>query len=126
MKRNIAGVQHSRKQRLRGNLRFNALLALLSSNLAWIPAPPPPYKKYDSNNTYYCFMVVYCGHTYAFQDPKFAKRRTQESLSWYKACMCVATDNYEKKEEEAGKKKRCNLSVVAYELFRELRSSSPT
>ena len=57
--------------------------------------------------------------------PKFAECRKQESLSWYKACLRVAWDNNDIKEEGAGKKKRSLLGIKAYELFRDTQHLQP-
>ena len=59
-------------------------------------------------------MVLYCGHAYAFKDHKFAECCMQESLSWYKACIRVATGNYEKEEEGTGNNTHSNLRKEAH------------
>ena len=59
----------------------------------------PPHKEPDQHNAYFCFMVAFCGHAYAFKDHNWAHRRMLEFLSWYEACIRVATSNYVEEED---------------------------
>ena len=64
----------------------------------------PKYKSSDSknpNNTDLCYIVMNGCHAFGFRDRNFAAQRQRQSLSWYKACVRVATGNYEKKKKGA-------------------------
>ena len=65
------------------------------------------------------------GHAYAFQDFHFAAQRQRQSLSWYKAMIRVATGDLEPDEKGAGRYKRSELGVAAYNLFLETQEMQP-
>ena len=67
----------------------------------------PKYKEPDGksgHNTDFCYIVMHCGHAYAFRCRNFAAQRCRESLSWYKSCVQVGTGEYEKRGKGAGPK----------------------
>ena len=88
----------------------------------------PKYKEPDGksgNNTDFCYIVMHCGHAYAFRCRNFAAQRCRESLSWYKSCVQVGTGVYEKREKGAGPHQHSELGKAGYELFLETQHLQP-
>ena len=84
----------------------------------------PPLRE-DGQTDDLCYFVMHNGHAYAFQDFQFAAQRQRQSLSWYKAMIRVATGDLEPDEKGAGRYKRSELGVAAYNLFLETQEMQP-
>tara|TARA_Y100001963_G_scaffold154732_1_gene244166 strand:- start:726 stop:4754 length:4029 start_codon:yes stop_codon:yes gene_type:complete len=82
----------------------------------------PPYQAYTGNHKYYCYIVVYNGHAYAFKDDCLASALMRRGVSYFEAALKVAGAE---RAEKAGKKEHSDLYKQAYELFRETQHLQP-
>jgi len=81
----------------------------------------PPYRELDNNYKFYCNIVTFNGHAYAFKEETMARDRRRQTLSFYEAVITVATSA----RKEAKKKGHSDLYRQAYELFLETQHLLP-
>ena len=83
----------------------------------------PPYRERDSNYKYFCDIVCFNGHAYAFKDANQARDRRRQSLSYFEAVL-RASKGCQKVVKKGGKE-HSDLYKEAYELFRETQHLQP-
>ena len=78
----------------------------------------PPYREKNDDCKYFCDIVMFNGHAYAFKTSNSNRPadRRRQSLSYFETCIAVATGQG---KQAARKKEHSEMYKQAYELFYE-------